>query len=113
MAYIQTNLDAQKTTVDNSSNDNTTTKLKSPDDCQRELLKVMKIDANWLQADLKFRYNIPEKISREWLSTQKLVPLLDGLDELGLSRQKKCIDINEFVQSISSLSLLVVCVYSR
>ncbi len=34
----------KKTTVDNSSNDNTTTKLKSPNDWRRELLKVMKID---------------------------------------------------------------------
>ncbi|MGB6297155.1 MAG: NACHT domain-containing protein, partial [Rivularia sp. (in: cyanobacteria)] len=66
--------------------------------------------ANWLQADLKSRHNIPEKITREWLSTQKLVPLLDGLDELGLNRQKKCIDkINEFLQSNSSLLPLVVC----
>lgn len=46
--------------------------------------------ANWLQADLKSRHNIPEKITHDWLSTEKLVPLLDGLDELGLSRQKKC-----------------------
>ncbi len=66
--------------------------------------------ANWLQADLKSRHNIPEKITHDWLITEKLVPLLDGLDELGLSRQKKCIDkINEFLQSNSSLLPLVVC----
>lgn len=66
--------------------------------------------ANWLEADLKFRYNIPEKITREWLSTEKIVPLLDGLDELGLTRQRKCIDkINEFLQNHSSLLQLVVC----
>lgn len=66
--------------------------------------------ANWLKADLKFRHNIPEKITRQWLIKEKLVPLLDGLDELGLSRQKKCIDqINEFLQSNSSLLPLVVC----
>lgn len=66
--------------------------------------------ANWLQADLKSRHNIPEKITHDWLSTEKLVPLLDGLDELGLSRQKKCIDkINEFLQSNSNLLPLVVC----
>ena len=68
------------------------------------------IIANWLQADLKFRYNVPEKITREWLSTEKLVPLLDGLDELGLSRQSICIDkINEFLQSLNLLSLVVCC----
>ncbi|MGB3638356.1 MAG: NACHT domain-containing protein [Rivularia sp. (in: cyanobacteria)] len=68
------------------------------------------IISNWLQADLKFRYNVPEKITRQWLSTEKLLPLLDGLDELGLTRQKKCIDqINDFLQSSSSLLPLVVC----
>ena len=68
------------------------------------------IISNWLQADLKSRYNIPEKITRGWLSTEKITPLLDGLDELGLIRQKKCVDkINEFLQSNSSLLNLVVC----
>ncbi|MDJ0736316.1 MAG: NACHT domain-containing protein [Nostocaceae cyanobacterium] len=64
----------------------------------------------WLMADLKFRYNVSEKISRQWLDTDKLLPLLDGLDELGLTRQKKCIDkINQFLQNSSSLLPLVVC----
>ena len=36
--------------------------------------------------------------------------MLDGLDELGLTRQKKCIDkINEFLESNSSLLQLVIC----
>ncbi len=34
----------RKTQADNSSTDNTTTKLKSPDNWRRELLKVMKIE---------------------------------------------------------------------
>ncbi|MDJ0693989.1 NACHT domain-containing protein [Mastigocoleus sp. MO_188.B34] len=64
----------------------------------------------WLIADLKFRYNVSENISRQWLSENKLSPLLDGLDELGLTRQKKCIDkINDFLQNNSSLLPLVVC----
>ncbi|MEO1763312.1 MAG: hypothetical protein AAFR83_15330 [Cyanobacteria bacterium J06629_18] len=68
------------------------------------------IISNWLQADLKFRYNIPEKITREWLSREKITPLLDGLDELGLTRQRICVDkINEFLQSNSGLLNLVVC----
>ncbi|MGF1934821.1 MAG: NACHT domain-containing protein [Nostoc sp. ChiQUE02] len=64
----------------------------------------------WLISDLKFRYNVPEAISRHWLDTDKLLPLLDGLDELGLPRQKKCIErINDFLQNNSSLLPLVVC----
>ncbi|MEP0881089.1 NACHT domain-containing protein [Trichocoleus sp. ST-U3] len=65
--------------------------------------------ADWLVADLKFRNNIPEAISREWLETGKLLPLLDGLDELK-TRQEKCIErINEFLQTTSRLSQIVVC----
>lgn len=65
---------------------------------------------DWLIADLKFRYNVPETISRQWLNTDKLLPLLDGLDELGLIRQQKCIEqINDFLQNNSSLLPLVVC----
>ncbi|MBD1900684.1 NACHT domain-containing protein [Trichocoleus sp. DQ-A3] len=65
--------------------------------------------ADWLVADLKFRNNIPDAITREWLETGKLLPLLDGLDELK-TRQGKCIDrINEFLQTTSGLSQIVVC----
>lgn len=69
----------------------------------------------WLMTDLKFRYNVPDKISSQWLDTEfnkksELLPLLDGLDELGLIRQKKCINtINKIVQKHSSLLPLVVC----
>ncbi len=65
--------------------------------------------ADWLVADLKFRNNIPEAITREWVETGKLLPLLDGLDELK-TRQEKCIArINEFLQTTSHLSQIVIC----
>ena len=70
----------------------------------------------WLVADLKFRYNIPEKISSRWFDAElnqkksELLPLFDGLDELSLTRQKKCINtINNVVQKYSNLLPLVVC----
>lgn len=67
--------------------------------------------ADWLVADLKFRNNIPEAITREWLETGKLLPLLDGLDELQ-TRQGKCIDrINEFLQTTSRLSQIVFLLF--
>ncbi|MBD2063392.1 NACHT domain-containing protein [Funiculus sociatus GB2-A5] len=65
--------------------------------------------ADWMVADLKFRNKIPEAITREWLETGKLLPLLDGLDELK-TRQGKCIArINKFLQTTSGLSQIVVC----
>ena len=46
----------------------------------------------WLSADLKDRHNIPYDVTKAWLKTRKIVPLLDGLDELGLPLQRRCIE---------------------
>ena len=51
--------------------------------------------------------NRKRKIYEQWLERQILLPLLDGLDELGLERQKKCTDkLNEFARDYPQL---VVC----
>ena len=51
--------------------------------------------------------NRKEKIYEKYLERQVLLPLLDGLDELGLERQKKCTEkLNEFAQTYPQL---VVC----
>ncbi|NEQ10707.1 MAG: NACHT domain-containing protein [Moorea sp. SIO4E2] len=63
--------------------------------------------AEWLAANLKFRYNLPEAITQEWITTGQLLPLLDGLDELGLERQKLCVQqLNQFVKHVPQI---VVC----
>ncbi|WP_287355960.1 NACHT domain-containing protein [Moorena sp. SIO3B2] len=63
--------------------------------------------AEWLAAYLKFRYNLPEAITQEWITTGQLLPLLDGLDELGLERQKLCVQqLNQFVKHVPQI---VVC----
>lgn len=47
------------------------------------------------------------KVYEKWLEQQVLLPLMDGLDELGLERQKKCsLMLNEFAESYP---YLVVC----
>jgi predicted NACHT family NTPase len=51
--------------------------------------------------------NRKRKIYEQWLERQVLLPLLDGLDELGLERQKKCTEkLNEFARTYPQL---VVC----
>jgi hypothetical protein len=51
--------------------------------------------------------NRKEKIYEKYLERQVLLPLLDGLDELGLERQKKCTEkLNEFARTYPQL---VVC----
>ncbi|NJN49460.1 MAG: hypothetical protein HC805_06400 [Alkalinema sp. RL_2_19] len=47
------------------------------------------------------------QVYETWLDRQVLLPLLDGLDELGLVRQKQCTEqINQFAASYPQL---VVC----
>ena len=51
----------------------------------------------WLVAQLKDKHNIEEKISQQLLKNHQLLPLLDGLDELGIAGQEPCITkINQF-----------------
>jgi hypothetical protein len=45
--------------------------------------------SDWLILQLKDKYNVPPGLSRRWIERRQLVPLLDGLDELGLERQQK------------------------
>ncbi len=51
--------------------------------------------------------NRKSKLYEQWLEREVLLPLLDGLDELGLERQKKCTQkLNEFSQDYPQM---VVC----
>ncbi|HEY9623417.1 MAG TPA: NACHT domain-containing protein, partial [Crinalium sp.] len=52
---------------------------------------------DWLIAQLKDLYNLQPKESAQWLEDELLLPLLDGLDELGMEQQQRCIAaINTF-----------------
>ncbi|NER85198.1 MAG: NACHT domain-containing protein, partial [Leptolyngbya sp. SIO1D8] len=52
----------------------------------------------WLIEQIQAIYKVPPKISRQWLKDEWVIPLLDGLDELGLEKQRKCVAaINEFL----------------
>ncbi|MEM9769733.1 MAG: NACHT domain-containing protein, partial [Cyanobacteria bacterium P01_D01_bin.71] len=65
---------------------------------------------DWLIDQLKLNYNIDAKTSKPWLKSGQLLPLLDGLDELGLRRQQLCIDkLNEFVTSTRYPHVVVCC----
>lgn len=51
--------------------------------------------------------NRKAKLYEQWLDQQVLLPLLDGLDELGLERQQKCtVKLNEFAKQYPQL---IVC----
>jgi DNA polymerase III delta prime subunit len=62
---------------------------------------------DWLVAQLYENYGGDREIYKLWLEQQVLLPLLDGLDELGLVRQQKCTEqLNQFAQTYPQM---VVC----
>ena len=64
----------------------------------------------WLVAQLKDIYSIDQKVSQKWLENERILPLLDGLDELGLPRQRLAIQaINQYLQQDLSRRLVVCC----
>lgn len=68
---------------------------------------------DWLIEQLYDLYGGDRKLKRyeQWLERQVLLPLLDGLDELGMERQQKCmVKLNEFTRQYPQV---VVCCRSR
>ena len=65
---------------------------------------------NWLVLELKLKYGVREDVARKWVSDAKLLPMLDGLDELESIRQEPCIQaINHFLNSDCRPQYIVVC----
>ena len=64
---------------------------------------------DWIVKKLNEIYNLDEKRSQDWIAQERIIPLLDGLDELGLVQQNECIkSINHFVGR-QCLGRIVVC----
>ncbi|MGG6265846.1 NACHT domain-containing protein [Leptolyngbya sp. AN03gr2] len=62
---------------------------------------------NWLAAQLKESFNLSIAEGQEWIKDEILLPLMDGLDELSLEQQQKCMaELNAFAGRYPHL---VVC----
>jgi predicted NACHT family NTPase len=65
---------------------------------------------DWLILELKSKYGVRKDIGTKWVDDAKLLPMLDGLDELESVRQEPCVrKINEFLQSDHRPLYMVVC----
>jgi eukaryotic-like serine/threonine-protein kinase len=65
--------------------------------------------ADWIVAELTTKYYVPKRIGRPWLEQNRILPLLDGLDEVNVRDRIACVKaINEYAKSFG-LSGLVVC----
>ena len=67
----------------------------------------------WLVKELHSKYGVNPKIGKQWLQEQKLLPLLDGLDEVRSDRQIACVEaLNQWIggnAGDSSPGQFVVC----
>lgn len=64
---------------------------------------------DWL-VELKLKYGVSPKLGQTWLQEKKLLPLLDGLDELPPVRQEPVVQaINTWLQSGDGPMGLLVC----
>ena len=65
---------------------------------------------DWLVNELKLKYGVSQKLGQTWLQEKKLLPLLDGLDELPPVRQEPVVKaINQWLQSGDGSTQLLIC----
>ena len=62
----------------------------------------------WLKDELNLRYDVPRALAAEWVETDQILPLLDGLDEVPAAYRAACIVmINKFRQQRGFVPLVV------
>lgn len=65
---------------------------------------------DWLVAELKSKYGVRRDIGEKWLKECRLLPVLDGLDELKSQRQEACVHaLNQFISGENAPLQVVVC----
>jgi len=51
----------------------------------------------WLVRELNERSGVPNRLAWEWVESEQIIPLLDGLDEVAVDRRRACVEaINGF-----------------
>jgi len=66
--------------------------------------------AEWLVDELNSKYQVPQKLAQEWIAEDKILPLLDGLDEVKSECRTACVEtINTYRQEHGLGSMVVCC----
>ncbi len=64
--------------------------------------------ADWLVGELRQKYQVPKKVATAWVEGEKLLLLLDGLDEVAEQYRNDCVDaINSFRQKYRTVDLAI------
>lgn len=65
---------------------------------------------DWLAEEMRVRNGVKPALARRWLDEHRLLPLLDGLDEVKPERQPACVEaINRFALEFGLAGLVVCC----
>ena len=65
---------------------------------------------DWLVSELSVKYKVPKRISRPWMENNRLLYLLDGLDEVKTEYRAACVEaINQFEKEFGLAGLVVCC----
>ncbi|NEQ74959.1 MAG: NACHT domain-containing protein [Okeania sp. SIO2C9] len=64
--------------------------------------------ADWLVIELHTKYQVSQQIGKAWIQEQKLLLLLDGLDEVSREKREDCVDaLNKFCQEYGQTEIVV------
>jgi len=64
----------------------------------------------WLADELSMKYMIPKRFGQSWLKDNRLLLLLDGLDEVGTEKRNECVQVvNEFIQKTAIMGVILCC----
>ena len=64
--------------------------------------------ADWIQNELRTQYNVSTKLAKDWVDNEKLLLLLDGLDEVAEQYRNDCVEvINQFRLMYKTVDLAV------
>jgi len=68
----------------------------------------------WLASELAAKYGVPVNVGETWLGIDRLIPFLDGLDEVATNARSACIDaINRFQDETNLAAMVVACRYKE
>ncbi|HET7229672.1 MAG TPA: NACHT domain-containing protein [Longimicrobium sp.] len=65
---------------------------------------------DWMVGELATTYSVGRPLARQWLREHRLLPLLDGLDEVAAARRAACVEaLHAFVQGHGVPGLAICC----
>lgn len=64
--------------------------------------------SRWLISELNERNDVPNRLAKQWVESEQIIPLLDGLDEVAVDQRQPCVKaINDFRRDHGLLPIVV------